>query len=120
MTKFWVAPIKGYQYISKMLPANCRYYPTCSEYAKWQFEFNAPHKALAASTLRILRCNQLFDGGIDYPVVTFIPPKRSASLKLNDFCGKMKVIYWFVPKDTDRSLYFIVKDFDAINGSNNT
>ena len=115
--KFWIAPIQGYQYISKMLPANCRYYPSCSEYAKWQFEFNAPHKALLASTARILRCNQLFDGGIDYPVVTFEPPKAPSSLKINDFCGKMKVIYWFVPKDTDRSLYTIVKDFDAINES---
>jgi len=114
---FYLAPIKGYQYISKMLPANCRYYPTCSEYAKWQFEFNAPHKALAASSLRILRCNQLFAGGIDYPVVTFKPQKAPSSLKINDFCGKMKVIYWFVPKDTNRSLYYIVKDFDAINQS---
>jgi len=117
MNKFWITPIKGYQYISKMLPANCRYYPTCSEYAKWQFEFNTPHKALLASSLRILRCNQLFDGGIDYPVVTFIPPKPVISLKLNDFCGKMKIIYWFVPKDTSRFQYYILKDFDAINNA---
>jgi len=117
MKKFWTAPIKGYQYISKMLPANCRYYPSCSEYAKWQFEFNAPHKALAASTLRILRCNQLFEGGIDYPVVHFDPPVTTNSLDINDFCGKIKIIYWLVPKDTNRSLYFIVKDFDAINAT---
>ena len=100
-----------------MLPANCRYYPTCSEYAKWQFEFNAPHKALAASSLRILRCNQLFAGGIDYPVVTFTPPQADALRNLNAFCGKMKVIYWFVPKDETRSLYYVIKDFDAINHS---
>ncbi len=118
MKKFYIAPIKGYQYISKMLPANCRYYPTCSEYAKWQFEFNAPHKALAASTLRILRCNQLFAGGIDYPVVIFTPPKQSTLRKLNAICGKMKIIYWFVPKDTERSHYYVIKDFDAINHSN--
>ncbi len=115
--KFWTVPIRGYQYISKMLPANCRYYPTCSEYAKWQFQFNAPHKALTASTLRILRCNQLFDGGIDYPVVTFHPPKHYFICKINQLCGKMKVIYWIVPKDADRSLYTIVKDFNAINES---
>ncbi|OQX49560.1 MAG: membrane protein insertion efficiency factor YidD [Epsilonproteobacteria bacterium 4484_20] len=100
-----------------MLPANCRYYPTCSEYAKWQFEFNAPHKALTASTLRILRCNQLFDGGIDYPVVIFRPPGCKALRKLNTFCGKMKIIYWFVPKDVTRSQYYVIKDFDAINNS---
>jgi len=117
---FYIAPIKSYQYISKMLPANCRYYPSCSEYAKWQFEFNAPHKALAASTLRILRCNQLFDGGIDYPVVNFTPPIQPAICKINDFCGKIKVIYWFVPKDADRSLYILIKDFDALNESDHT
>jgi putative membrane protein insertion efficiency factor len=114
---FYIAPITGYQYISKMLPGNCRYYPTCSEYAKWQFEFNAPHKALTASTLRILRCNQLFAGGIDYPVVTYVPPKLLNLLDFNRLCGKMKVIYWFVPKDTDHSQYTILKDFDAINNA---
>ena len=73
--RFFIAPIQGYQYVSRMLPGSCRYYPTCSEYAKWQFEFNRPDLALAASTLRILRCNQLFPGGIDYPKVRWTPPK---------------------------------------------
>jgi len=118
--KFFIAPIRGYQYISRMLPANCRYYPTCSEYASWQFEFNAPHRALAASTLRILRCNQLFAGGIDYPVVHFQPPSMTKSLDINDLCGKIKVHYWLVPKDESRSLYYVIKDFDAISNQGNT
>jgi len=118
--KFFIAPIKGYQYISRMLPANCRYYPTCSEYAKWQFEFNAPHRALAASTLRILRCNQLFAGGIDYPVVRFRPAMTIKSLYINDFCGKIKVSYWLVPQDESRSLYYVIKDFHAKHGDNHT
>ena len=112
--KFFIAPIRGYQYISRMLPANCRYYPTCSEYAAWQFEFNTPHRALAASTLRILRCNQLFAGGIDYPIVRFDPPITTKSLNINDFCGKIKIIYWLVPKDASRSLYYVIKDFDVL------
>lgn len=115
--KLFLAPIKGYQYISKMLPASCRYYPSCSEYAKWQFEFNAPHKALLASSLRILRCNQLFEGGIDYPVVTYVPPKLLNLLDFNRLCGKMKIMYWFVPKNASNSHYYILKDFDAINAS---
>ncbi|MCF6206189.1 MAG: membrane protein insertion efficiency factor YidD [Sulfurovum sp.] len=117
---FFIAPIRGYQYISKMLPANCRYYPTCSEYAAWQFEFNAPHRALAASTLRILRCNQLFAGGIDYPVVHFQPPSMTKSLDINGFYGKMKIIYWLVPKDTNHSLYYVIKDFDALSNQDHT
>ena len=112
---FFSAPIKGYQYLSKMLPASCRYYPTCSEYAKWQFECNAPHRALAASSLRILRCNQLFAGGIDYPVVHFDPQNITKSLDINGFCGKITIIYWFVPKDANRSLYYVIKDFNAID-----
>lgn len=115
LKNFYTAPIKGYQYISKMLPANCRYYPTCSEYARWQFECNTPHKALAASTLRILRCNQLFPGGIDYPVVTFEPPKMTLSPDINDICGKITIIYWFVPKEMERSHYYVIKDFNAIS-----
>ena len=113
----FIVPIKGYQYISRMLPASCRYYPSCSEYSKWQFEFNTPLKAFSSSSLRILRCNQFFVGGIDYPLVNYIPPKTSYLLTFNAYCGKIDVIYWLVPKSTnsDNSSYYILKDFDAIN-----
>jgi putative membrane protein insertion efficiency factor len=105
-TKFFTLPIKGYQYISKMLPASCRYYPTCSEYAKWQFECNRVDKALAQTTLRILRCNQLFDGGIDYPIVKYTVP-----LLLNLSQTELKIKYWIVPKKKD--LFYVIKDYDA-------
>ncbi len=100
--KFFIAPIKGYQYISKMLPASCRYYPSCSEYAKWQFETNRADKALLQSTLRILRCNQLFAGGIDYPIVKFKPPRVLQMCSYN-----FKIKYWFFPKESGK--YFVIK-----------
>ena len=103
--KWLIAPISGYQYISRMLPGSCRYYPTCSEYAKWQFEFNRVDKAFAQSTLRILRCNQLFEGGIDYPVVKFIPKKILLSQT------KQTIKYWIFPKENN--LFYIIKDYDA-------
>ena len=117
LKNIYIAPIKGYQYISKMLPTNCRYYPTCSEYAKWQFEFNVPHKALAASSLRILRCNQFFKGGIDYPLVEMCPQKPSCLLTFNAEYGKIDILYWFVPKsmEPNNTYYYVLKDFDAIN-----
>jgi putative membrane protein insertion efficiency factor len=116
---FYLVPIKGYQFISQMLPASCRYYPSCSEYASWQFEFNAPHKALAASTLRILRCNQFFKGGIDYPLVDYTPPQHLAILRFKPFCGKINILYWLVPQrlPAGHSKYYILKDFDAIKRS---
>jgi putative membrane protein insertion efficiency factor len=86
-----------------MLPASCRYYPSCSEYAKWQFQFNRVDKALTQTTLRILRCNQLFEGGIDYPVVKYKKPKLlqvSQNIK--------KIEYWIVPKEKD--LFYVLKD----------
>ena len=100
--KFFIVPIKGYQYISKMLPASCRYYPTCSEYATWQFETNRVDKAIVQSTLRILRCNQLFAGGIDYPVIKF---NSSKSLQKNQYNFKIK--YWLLPKE--RGKYYVIK-----------
>jgi len=128
MKKFFQAPIKGYQTISRMLPGSCRYYPTCSEYAMWQFEFNAPHRALFSSTLRILRCNPLFEGGIDYPLIHFRPKQHPFLCSPNRFYGKIKIAYWVVPMGSDADdmsqsdlssgsdshpkRYYILKDLD--------
>jgi putative membrane protein insertion efficiency factor len=75
--KIFITPIKYYQYISKLMPGKCRYYPSCSEYAMWQFETTNPVSAFVNSGLRILRCNHFFAGGIDYPVIRYKPPKFS-------------------------------------------
>ncbi|WP_353662443.1 membrane protein insertion efficiency factor YidD [Hydrogenimonas sp. SS33] len=86
-------PLKFYQkYLTLLGFGSCRYYPTCSEYAKWQIETNPSlPKALLSSFLRILRCNQLFPGGIDYPTVScrHIEPSRQKP--------KTEIRYWYVP-----------------------
>lgn len=104
--KFYLIPLTAYQYISRLLPGSCRYYPSCSEYAKWHFELNSPHKAFAQSGLRILRCNQLFEGGIDYPLIKY---KTPCLLTLNQNLKNIK--YWIVPKE--KNLFYIIKDYDA-------
>lgn len=116
MNKFYTSPIKAYQYISRMFPANCRYYPSCSEYAKWQFEFNSPHYALWHSSLRILRCNQLFEGGIDYPLVKYKTYANHHLLFFNRPFGKIEILFWLVPKSNDKTnqYYYVIKDFNAI------
>ncbi|HHH19088.1 MAG TPA: membrane protein insertion efficiency factor YidD [Campylobacterales bacterium] len=106
--KFYLAPLHAYQYVSKMLPGSCRYYPTCSEYAKWQFDVNRADRALAQTALRILRCNQLFEGGIDYPVVRYTPPKLLCLAR-----NMPTIKYWIVPKANN--LYCIIKDYGAYN-----
>ncbi|QTR50769.1 membrane protein insertion efficiency factor YidD [Candidatus Thiothrix anitrata] len=61
-----IAIIRFYQLaISPMLGSNCRFYPTCSHYAK---EAIAVHGALKGSWLairRIGRCNPWYEGGVD-------------------------------------------------------
>jgi len=121
--KAFLKPLKWYQYISKLTPASCRYYPTCSEYAKWLFENTNAFSATTKSALRIASCNQLFAGGIDYPSFDYTTPevtklhnivKRASCatlpLQFKPFNSKLRIRYWFVP---NRKNYYIVKDFDA-------
>jgi putative membrane protein insertion efficiency factor len=96
--------IKFYQkFISRYTYGSCRFYPTCSEYALWQMENNSLFKGIYFTITRILKCNQLFDGGIDYPIVNKIP-HRSIVHK------KIKVKYWYIP--TNDNKYFVVKNWE--------
>jgi len=82
---------------------SCRFYPTCSEYAKWEFENNSLFSAFFSTTFRILRCNQLFEGGIDYP-------KAHKCYKSKPLHKKIIIKYWFVPDGKNHC--FIIKNFD--------
>ena len=44
----------------------CRFYPTCSQYGLDAFERHRFFKALFLTSWRILRCNPLSKGGIDF------------------------------------------------------
>jgi len=114
-----IKPLKWYQYISKFTPASCRYYPTCSEYAKWLYEFDNPILATLKSAKRIASCNQLFPGGIDYPKVSVYsinplslknPIYKTNYLTFNKKESKLRIIYWLIPKNKH---FLIVKDFNA-------
>lgn len=56
--------------ISPLFPARCRYYPTCSQYAFEAIEKYGVFFGTVLGALRLLRCNQLFPGGVD-PVPDF-------------------------------------------------
>ncbi|HJE02475.1 putative membrane protein insertion efficiency factor [Aliarcobacter thereius] len=95
--------IRFYQkYISILSYGSCRYYPTCSQYALWQLDNNGFFKSIFYTILRILKCNQLFDGGFDYPVVKGALKFKNIKYK------KIKVIYWYVPLKNNR--YLVVKN----------
>jgi uncharacterized protein len=66
MKQLLLALIRGYQYLFRpLLGSNCRFYPSCSDYAR---EAVDKHGALKGSWLalrRILRCHPYHPGGFD-------------------------------------------------------
>ncbi len=103
LKKLLIKPVKFYQYfISPALGNNCRYHPTCSEYTVWEIENDNVIRAFFKSVLRILRCNQLFKGGIDYPIVV---------KHLKPVYGKKeKIKYWLIPKEKNK--YIVIKAYN--------
>ena len=51
--------------ISPLLPAACRFHPTCSSYADEALERHGLLRGSAYAPWRILRCNPFCDGGLD-------------------------------------------------------
>jgi putative membrane protein insertion efficiency factor len=105
--KFFLWNLKIYQkFLTLFSYGSCRYYPSCSEYAKWQIENNSIFSALLATFFRILRCNKLFRGGIDYPRIKKTRLKKPVFLKKNYYKNSKKIKFWFVPFDC-KTLYVI-------------
>jgi putative membrane protein insertion efficiency factor len=53
--------------LSPLLPAACRFWPSCSEYARQAIARRGLLRGGAAALGRVLRCQPLFAGGIDPP-----------------------------------------------------
>ncbi|MBN2895749.1 MAG: membrane protein insertion efficiency factor YidD [Campylobacterales bacterium] len=95
--------IRFYQLtFSRIAGSHCRYYPSCSAYAAIQFETAPIWLAFFRSFWRILRCNQLFEGGFDHPKMVFKHrPHQSLSID--------KVKFWLIPEAGDRCI--VIKNF---------
>ena len=64
--KLAVAPIRFYQYcLSPLYPARCRYYPTCSAYAREAVMAHGIGKGGLLALRRLLRCHPWSAGGYD-------------------------------------------------------
>ncbi|MFP4331944.1 MAG: membrane protein insertion efficiency factor YidD [Campylobacterales bacterium] len=92
------------KYISPLFGSSCRYYPSCSEYARIEFiNSDSMFFAFWRSASRLLRCNQLFSGGIDHPIVY---------KKIKPCFGRKKIKYWLIPTDA-KSRYRVVKNLSS-------
>ena len=69
MKKLLITLIKGYQkHISVWLQSkniHCKYYPTCSNYAKEAISTFGTFKGSFLTLKRILKCNPFSKGGVD-------------------------------------------------------
>ena len=61
-----ILAVRGYQVsISPLLPASCRYHPSCSSYAIEAFERHGALRGTWLAAKRIARCNPFVAGGYD-------------------------------------------------------
>ena len=62
-----LAPLHLYRrVISPLLPARCRYYPSCSQYAVETVREYGVIRGFILAGWRLLRCNPLSHGGFDH------------------------------------------------------
>ena len=58
--------LRGYQYaIRPLLGANCRFYPSCSDYAREAIDRHGAAKGCWLAMRRIVRCHPYHPGGCD-------------------------------------------------------
>ncbi|MDR2092747.1 MAG: membrane protein insertion efficiency factor YidD [Azoarcus sp.] len=64
--RFLLALIRGYQLgISPLLGPRCRFYPSCSDYAREAIALHGVRKGGWLALTRILRCHPWHPGGVD-------------------------------------------------------
>lgn len=66
MSRLAIACIRLYQrWLSPMLGQNCRFYPSCSQYAIEALQSHGVIRGLCYALWRIARCNPMSPGGFD-------------------------------------------------------
>jgi len=69
-----LAAIRGYQrWISPALGPRCRFYPSCSQYAKTAIEVHGAARGTWLAVSRLVKCQPFHPGGFDY-----VPPASHA------------------------------------------
>lgn len=66
MKRLLLALLRGYQYaIRPLLGANCRFYPSCSDYAREAVDRHGAGKGTWLALRRVARCHPYHPGGYD-------------------------------------------------------
>lgn len=71
--------VRGYQrLVSPLLPARCKYYPSCSQYAVDAFREHGFLRGMVLSAWRLVRCNPWSHGGVDHAADQTLFRRRTA------------------------------------------
>ena len=66
MKALLLALLRAYQYaVRPLLGANCRFYPSCSDYAKEAVERHGAYHGAWLALRRVLKCHPYHPGGFD-------------------------------------------------------
>lgn len=87
--------------------SSCKYYPTCSDYFRWNLDNGSIFRAIIVTIFRLLRCNEYFKGGFDYPKIK-LRPKDRPTIKMEKF-KLQKIKYWLLNIKGDS--FIVVKSF---------
>lgn len=67
MKEILLLAIRFYQATRLMRLPTCRFYPSCSDYAKQSIETHGATEGVFLSLRRLLRCHPFCKGGTDFP-----------------------------------------------------
>jgi putative membrane protein insertion efficiency factor len=66
MKKVLLSALRGYQYaLRPLMGANCRFFPSCSDYAHEAVERHGAAKGVWLAARRLARCHPYHPGGYD-------------------------------------------------------